>query len=198
MMLPDDPRLDVLFEKCAELHMPVNLHVSEDKWMYEKIDINNDGLMNASTWQVKDENGTKSHEEMIDRLENTVKKHPKTVFIAAHLANCCVDLSILGKFFDKYPNLYADMAARHNEIAPIPTFVHEFFEKYQDRIVYGTDQATFTEKQFRHTLRILESHDEHFYQTNRMQYHSPLYGLYLSDNTLKKLYKGNYLKIMKL
>lgn len=197
MMLPDDPRVDILFEKCAELHMPVNLHVSEDKWMYEKIDATNDGLMNASKWQVKDEYGTKSHEEMIDRLENTIKKHPNTIFIAAHLANCCVDLSILGKFFDTYPNLYADMAARHNEISPIPRFTHDFFEKYQDRIVYGTDQATFSESQFRHTLKILESSDEHFYDSRRMQYHSPLYGLYLSDATLKKLYRDNFLKIMK-
>ncbi|MBP1665734.1 MAG: amidohydrolase, partial [Bacteroidetes bacterium] len=85
IMLPDDPRLDILFKKCAELKMPVNLHISEDKWMYEKIDSTNDGLMNASEWEVRIENGAKTHEEMIERLENTLKKHPETTFIAAHL-----------------------------------------------------------------------------------------------------------------
>jgi uncharacterized protein len=192
IMLPDDPRVDPLFEKCAELGMPVNLHISEDKWMYEKIDSTNDGLMNAAKWQITMEDGSKSHEEMLDRLENTVKKHPKTTFIAAHLANCCADLSVLGKYFDKYPNLYADVSARFGEIAPIPKFVHDFIEKYQNRIVYGTDNSP-SERMYQGTFRILETADEHFYGSS---YHWPLYGLFLTDKTLKKLYRDNALKIM--
>lgn len=195
MMLPDDPRVDILFEKCAELGIPVNLHISEDKWMYEKIDSTNDGLMNAAQWQVKSEYGSKSHEEMIDILENTLKKHPNTTFIAAHLANCCADLSVLGKYFDKYPNLFADISARYGEIAPIPKFVREFVEKYQDRLVYGTDM-TFKESIYKTTFRILETADEHFYESDLFGYHWPLYGLALSDKDLKKLYKDNALKIM--
>ncbi|MCE5345775.1 MAG: amidohydrolase [Bacteroidales bacterium] len=194
IMLPDDPRLDILYEKCAGLGIPVNLHISEDKWMYEKIDSTNDGLMNAAKWHVGSEYGAKSHEEMLDRLENTLKKHPKTTFIAAHLANCCADLSVLGDFFDKYPNLFADISARYGEIAPIPKFVREFIEKYQDRIVYGTDNF-FNEKFYRVTFRILETADEHFYETEMFAYHWPLYGLYLTDNVLKKMYRDNANKI---
>ncbi|MDP4224418.1 MAG: amidohydrolase family protein [Bacteroidota bacterium] len=190
IMLPDDPRMDPLFEKCADLRIPVNLHISEDKWMYEKMDSTNDGLMNASDWEVKIENGAKTHEEMIDRFENTLKRHPRTTFIAAHLVNCCADLSVLGRFFNKYPNLYADISARYGEIAPIPKFVHDFIEKYQDRIVYGTDMD-FNERIYRVTFRILETADEHFYETDLFNYHWPLYGLYLSDETLNKLYHGN-------
>ena len=196
MLLPDDPRLDLLFKKCAELGMPVNLHVSEDKWMYEKMDSTNDGLMNAAKWRVTSENGTKSHEEMLDRLENTLKKHPNTTFIAAHLANCCADLSVLGKYFDKYSNFYADISARFGEIAPIPKFAHEFIEKYQDRIVYGTDMTSLNERIYRVSFRILETADEHFYEFFWIDYHWPLYGLALSDNTLKKLYRDNIIKIM--
>ena len=196
MMLPDDPREDLLFEKCAELGMPVNIHVSEDQWMYEKNDSTNDGLINAATWQVKNEYGAKSHQEMLDRFENTLKKHPKTTFIAAHLSNCCSDLSYLGNLFDKYPNLYADIAARFGEIAPIPRFAHQFIEKYQDRLVYGTDMTNLSEKIYGVTYRILETSDEHFYELFWINYHWPLYGLSLSDGTLKKLYKENALKII--
>jgi uncharacterized protein len=195
IMLPDDPREDLLFEKCAELGLPVNLHISEDKWMYEKMDSTNDGLLNAAQWQVRSDDGSKSHEEMLNRLENTLKKHPKTIFVAAHLANCCADLSVLGKYFDNYPNLFADISARYGEIAPIPKFVHDFFEKYQDRIVYGTDM-TFNERMYRVTFRILETADEHFYETWLINYHWPLYGLFLSDNMLKKLYRDNAIKIL--
>ena len=195
IMLPDDPRMDLLFEKCAELRLPVNIHISEDKWMYEKMDSTNDGLINASKWEVKMENGARTHEEMLERFENTLKKHPRTIFVAAHLANCCADLTVLGNYFDRYPNLYADISARYGEIAPIPGFVHDFIEKYQDRIVYGTDMS-FSERIFRITFRILESADEHFYEINTFGYHWPLYGLDLTDKTLKKLYRDNALKIL--
>jgi uncharacterized protein len=194
--LPDDQRFDALFEKCAELKVPVNIHISEDKWMYEKIDSTNDGLMNAANWNIKSDDGSKSHEEMLERFENTLKKHPETIFVAAHLLNCCADLSYLGKCFDKYPNLYADISARFGEIAPIPKFVGEFIEKYKDRIVYGTDM-TFNERIYKVTFRILETSDEHFYETDLFGYHWPLYGIGLSDNTLKKIYNENALKILK-
>lgn len=196
IMLPDDPREDMLFEKCADLGLPVNIHVSEDKWMYEKDDSTNDGLMNSSTWQVKMENGAKTHEEMLTRFENTLKKHPRTIFVAAHLANTCADLSVLGSFLDKYPNLYADISARYAEIAPIPKFVHDFIEKYQDRLVYGTDNMP-DQTTYRLTFRILETADEHFYAHYLFSYHWPLYGLFLTDTTLKKLYRDNALKIIK-
>lgn len=193
IMLPDDPREDLLFEKCAELGLLVNIHISEDKWMYEKIDSTNDGLLNANDWHISTKNGSRSHEEMLDRLGNTFKKHPKTTFIVAHLANCCADLSVLGKYFDRYPNFFADISARYGEIAPIPKFVHDFIEKYQDRIVYGTDMG-FSEKMYRVTFRILETADEHFYEKGMFNYHWPLYGLALSDSTLKKLYRDNALQ----
>ncbi len=195
IILPDDPGMDILWEKCAELGLPVNLHISEDKWMYEKMDSTNDGLMNASNWQIKIENGAKTHEEMLERLENTVRKHPKTIFIAAHLANCCANLSVLAAYFDKYPNLYADISARYGEIAPIPKYVHDFMEKYQDRMVYGTDM-TFSERIYRVTFRILETADEHFYETDLFGYHWPLYGLFLCDETLKKVYRDNAIKLL--
>jgi uncharacterized protein len=62
IMLPDDPRLDMLNEKCAGLKIPVNLHISEDKWMYEKMDSANDGMMTASKWQIRNDDDSKTHD----------------------------------------------------------------------------------------------------------------------------------------
>jgi hypothetical protein len=47
------------------------------------------------------------------------------------------------------------------------------------------------------TFRILESHDEHFYETELFNYHWPLYGFGLKDGVLKKIYRDNALKILK-
>jgi uncharacterized protein len=191
----DDPRLKPLLEKCAELGMPVNVHIAEDEWMYLGADSANDGLINAATWKVDlSKKGILNHAQLITTLENAVKNNPKTTFIACHLANCCADLSILGRLLDTYSNLYADIAARYGEIAPIPRYVHAFIEKYQDRILYGTDMGT-SKDMYRTTFRILETADEHFYKQYLFNYHWPLYGLYLSDTTLKKLYNENAKRI---
>ena len=187
----DDPRMKPLLEKCAELHMPVSIHVAEDAWMYANADSINDGLMNAATWKVDmTKKGILDHDQLVNTLENAVKNNPRTIFIACHLANCCSDLSKLGKLFDAYPNLYADIAARYGEIAPIPRFVHDFMEKYSSRIVYGTDMGT-SGKMYTTTFHILETADEHFYERDFFNYHWPLYGLSLTDETLKRIYSDN-------
>ena len=192
----DDPRMKPLFEKCAQLHMPVSIHVAEDAWMYQNADSANDGLMNAATWKVDmNKKGILDHDQLITTLENAVKNNPHTIFIACHLANCCSDLNRLARLFDKYPNLYADIAARYGEIAPIPRYVHDFVEKYATRIVYGTDMGT-SKNMYLTTFRILETADEHFYEQELINYHWPLYGLSLTDGTLKKIYNENGKKIL--
>jgi predicted TIM-barrel fold metal-dependent hydrolase len=191
----DDPQMRPLLAKCAELHMPVSIHVAEDVWMYQNADSTNDGLMNSATWKVDmSKPGILDHDQLVTTLENAVKSNPNTIFIACHLANCCSDLSKLANLFDKYPNLYADIAARYGEIAPIPRYVHDFMEKYATRIVYGTDMGT-SKKMYLTTFRILETPDEHFYERELFNYHWPLYGLSLSDATLKKIYNENGKKI---
>ena len=191
----DDPRMDPLLEKCADLNMPINIHMAEPIWMYEKMDETNDGLMNAYEWRLDNQPDIIDHTGMIDILENAVKRHPNTIFIACHYANCSYDLDRLGKIFDSYKNFYSDNAARYAETAPIPRFVSEFYNKYQDRIVYGTDMG-FNKNMYKITFRILESLDEHFYEYDQFGYHWSFYGLGLSDDVLKKVYRENALKII--
>lgn len=191
----DDPRMDPLLEKCAELKLPVNIHVADPYWMYLPMDAKNDGLMNAYTWRLDNQPGIVGHSGMIDILDRAVARHPKTTFIACHFANCCYDLNRLGRMLDKYPNLYADISARYAETAAIPRTTARFYEKYQDRLLYGTDMGASVET-YRFTFRVLESADEHFYAWNLSSYHWPLYGLALSDPVLEKVYRANALKIL--
>jgi predicted TIM-barrel fold metal-dependent hydrolase len=191
----DDPRMDPLLEKCAELKMPVNIHVGDPYWMYLPMDAHNDGLMNAYEWRLDNQPGIIGLEGMVDILERAVARHPKTTFIACHFANCCYNLTRLGELFDKYPNFYADISARYAETAAIPRFTARFYEKYQDRLLYGTDMGASTDT-YRLTFRILETADEHFYAWSHFTYHWPLSGLALSDPILQKVYRANALKIL--
>ena len=189
----DDARMDPLWDKCARLGMPVNIHVSDPVWSYEPMDNTNDGLMNGYTWTIRPAPGLLLHDGLIDGLERAVKKHPKTMFIACHLANLDYDLTRLGQMFDRNPNLYADISARFAETAPIPRFVATFFQKYPDRVLYGTDMA-YNQRMFSTTFRILESHDEHFYERDlnfNFDYHWALNGFGLPDSILKKVYADN-------
>ncbi|OGU70159.1 MAG: hypothetical protein A2V93_03760 [Ignavibacteria bacterium RBG_16_34_14] len=94
--------------------MPINIHVSEPQWFYEKMDSTNDGLMNAYTWRLDNQENILNLNEVLKTLENAVKRHPNTLFIACHLANQNTDLDKLGRLLDQYPNLYTDISARND------------------------------------------------------------------------------------
>ncbi|MEP7323651.1 MAG: amidohydrolase family protein [Saprospiraceae bacterium] len=193
----DHPDLKPLLARCGTLHMPVSIHVAEDAWMYEPADAHNDGLLNAGKWKVDiSKPGILDHDALVNTLENAVKNNPNTTFIACHLANCCSNLDRLAQLFDRYPNLYSEMAARFGEIAPIPRKTKSFMEKYADRLVYGTDMGT-AKHMYETTFRILESADEHFYERDLFNYHWPLHGLALSNKALKKIYSDNSRKLIR-
>jgi uncharacterized protein len=194
-MHPDDARMDSLIEKCAELGMPISLHVADPIWMYQKMDKTNDGLMNAYLWRLDNKPNIVNLSGMIDILERTLARHRNTTFIACHFANLDYDLARLGELFERNPNLYADISARYAETGPIPRFASKFYEKYAGRLVYGTDMG-FDLPMYRVTFRILESLDEHFYEIDQFDYHWSLNGLGLSDEILKQVYSVNATKLL--
>lgn len=193
----DDPRMKPLIQKAGELGMPISIHVAEPIWMYEKMDHTNDGLMNAFKWRLDNQEGIVDHARMIRILENAVRDNPQTTFIACHYANSSYDLTILGRLFDLYPNLYADISARFAETAPIPRTVNRFYNQYPDRLVYGTDMGMSADM-YRTTFRILETEDEHFYDHDLFSYHWALHGYGLSEEVLEKVYRLNALKVLNL
>ncbi|GAA3510356.1 hypothetical protein GCM10022393_24570 [Aquimarina addita] len=192
----NDIRMKPLIKKCGELNMPINIHVAEPYWMYLPADVHNDGLMNAKTWGIDTTKANMlSHQELINTLEQAVKENPKTTFIACHFANCSHDLSIIGNLLETYDNLYADISARYAETAPVPRYTKAFYQKYQHKLLYGTDMG-MKSSMYDVTLRILETEDEHFYEKELFNYHWSLYGLGLEDTILKKIYHENAKKII--
>jgi len=194
---PDDPRMDALLAKCADLKMPVSIHVADPIWMYQKMDRTNDGLMNAYHWRLDNQPNIVGLSGMVESLERAVQTHPKTTFIACHFANLDYDLTRLGDLFNRNPNLYADISARYAETAPIPRFASQFYARYADRLLYGTDMG-FDKAMYRVTFRILESMDEHFYETDQFDYHWSLNGFGLPDSALQRVYHDNAAKILSL
>jgi hypothetical protein len=196
---PDDPRMDPIWQKCAELGLPINLHVSDPYWSYLPQDKHNDGLMNGFSWRLDNKPGIMGHDDLLKSLDAALKRHPKTVFIACHLANLDYDLTRLSQMLDRSPNLFVDMSARFAETAAIPRFASQFIKKYANRVTYGTDMP-YTQQIFSTTFRVMESVDEHFYEQDlffNFNYHWPMHGFGLPDNVLKKVYRETALSAFK-
>jgi hypothetical protein len=196
---PDEPQMDAIWQRCSELGMPINLHVSDPYWSYLPQNRFNDGLMNEFSWRLDNKPGIMGHDALIESLDRALARHPKTVFICCHLANLDYDLTHLGRMFDRHPNMYADISARFAETAAIPRFTSQFLRKYSHRVTYGTDMP-YTQEVFTTTFRIMESADEHFYAQDvyfNFNYHWPLQGFDLPDETLKRVYRETALSAFK-
>jgi len=193
----DDPRLKPLFEKCAELKMPVNIHIADPYWMYLPMDRHNDGLMNAAKWQIDSTRaGTIGFHALLRSLENVVRENPKTTFIACHFANCNHDLELIARLLDLYPNLYLDNSARFALSGPIPRTMKKFYSRYAGRIMFGTDNGRSPDM-YGISFRILETTDEHFYYPGYL-YHWSYSGLDLGNRILKRIYYKNAKRILHL
>ena len=191
----DDARLKPVWAKCAELKMPVNIHVGEPYWMYLPQDATNDGLPNGAVWHVDTTAADcLGYEGLMESFENAVRENPKTIFIACHYLNMNQDLPRLGAMLDKYPNMYIDISARVAESAQTPRATRAFLIKYQDRVLFGTDNGMAADM-YRNIFRILETEDEHIY-IHDFNYHWPLSAFYLPDTVLEKIYNKNAKRIL--
>ena len=84
-----------------------------------------------------------------------------------------------------------EFGARQAELGRQPKRAREFFLKYQDRILFGTDSEV-TEAMYRNYFRWLETNDEYFdYWGYPGQGRWKIYGMGLPDSVLEKVYHKN-------
>ena len=83
-----------------------------------------------------------SYEDQIAAKDNMLAKHPDLKFIGAHLGSLEWSLDELADRLDRFPNMAVDLArvSNLNYHAMIDwQKTHDFFIKYQDRLLYATD-----------------------------------------------------------
>ena len=194
----DDPRFDPLWAKCGELGIPVMIHVSDPKAFFTPVDRFNeryDELGAHPDWAFDaEEYFTK--EELLEQRNRVIARHPNTIFIGAHMGNLPEDLAQVGMWLDTYPNFYVDIDARIAELGRQPYTTRRFMLRYQDRVLFGIDSTPDAEL-YRIYYRFLETDDEYFdYSGGRHnQGRWKIYGLYLPDEVLEKIYNKNALRI---
>ncbi len=186
----DDPRLDLFWSKCAELKIPVNLHLADHPSAWQPPDIYQERPPIFQHYNQYGKGGL-THGELLSFLPKLLARHPATTFITCHLANLGHDLNQLGRLLHDHPNLYLDISARDYEIGRQPRSSAKFLTRYSDRVLFGTDMG-MEKEMYQSWWRLLESEDE--YIAGRAGWRH--YGLGLSDDVLEKLYRTNALKIL--
>ncbi len=197
----DDPRLDPIWETCGKHQKPVVIHVSDPAAFFTPLDRFNERwheLNEHPNWLFFGDKFPK-REEILAQLHRVIERHPKTTFVNTHFGNNAEDLAAVGEKLDKYPNMLVDFDARISELGRAPYSARRFFVKYQDRILFGTD-TTPRRDAFRIYYRFLETDDEYFNcaASHHLQGFWMIYGLYLPDDVLEKIYHKNAERVLGL
>jgi predicted TIM-barrel fold metal-dependent hydrolase len=191
----DDPRLDAIWHKCGELKIPVLIHTADPKSFWDDLDSNNERWLELATHPDRKRGaGDATFEELIGEQHRMFKKHPETIFIAAHFGWLPNDLTRLGAFLDEAPNVVVEFGAVIAEIGRQPRAATAFFTKYQDRILFGKD--SWEPAEYSTYFRVLETNDEYFPYHKKYHAFWRMYGLGLPDTILQKVYYKNALRII--
>lgn len=192
----DDERLDPIWKKAGELKIPVLIHTADPKPFWQPMDSLNERWLELATHPNRRRSDTDPApwETLIEEQHHLFKKHPKTIFIAAHFGWYPNDLGKLGTLMDEMPNMVVEFGAIIAELGRQPRMAKQFFTKYQDRILFGKD--SWVPDEYETYFRVLESEDEYFPYHKKYHAFWPMYGMGLSDDILRKIYYKNALRII--
>lgn len=217
LLAVDDPRLDPIMYKAAELGAIVAIHTSDPAVFFEEPGPGNPRyfeLLFAPSWSFYGKDYP-SRDELLAARNRLIARHPKTTFLGIHLANNPEDLDYVDRLLDAHPNLYVDTSARLGEIGRHPAErVRALFVKHQDRILFGSDivvspsglqlgSLSIWPDTDEDALRFYQAHREYFETDHhRIDHPTPIQGYWKVDAinlppaVLEKLYVTNAEKLI--
>lgn len=192
----DDARFDPVFRKCAELGIPVLIHTGEPRALFDPMDRYNERWLELKLYPGRGRPPERypRFDDLMAEQHRLFARHPRTTFINAHLGWYGNDLAKLGGLLDRFPNVYTEISAVVEELGRQPRFARQWFERYQDRVMFGKD--TWRPAEYHTYFRILETADEYFDHDRKHHGLWKVYGLDLPDPVLKKLYYKNALRVI--
>ncbi|MEM9188935.1 MAG: amidohydrolase family protein [Myxococcota bacterium] len=224
LLAVDDPRLDPLFAMAGELRLPILIHTGDPKAFFEAPTPDNERyaeLQAHPSWSFygprPDGGEWPSWEDLFRQFEHRVARHPETTFVGAHFGNAPEDPERVGALLERCPNLVIETGARVPEIGRHDADeMRAFFERFQDRILFGTDLGVnpgglmlgstgpepATEEQ---VPFFFDAHWRYFETRGRgMNHPTPIQGDWTIDGigldagVLRKLYRDNAIRVFGL
>lgn len=207
----DDPRFDPMWEAAGANKMPVAIHTSDPEAFFLPVNRFNERYeeLNAHPdWSFYGKDFP-SDRELQEARFRVIQKHPRTQFIVLHMGEA-ENLPYIAQAMDRFPNMSLEFGARIGELGREPRASRKFFDKYQDRILFGTDaipkgieypQQIFGDYLYEIYYRFLETDDEYFnYAPAKIppQGRWRISGLALPDPMLRKIYQDNAARLLGL
>ncbi len=144
----DDPAFDPVFDYLEKYHIPVMGHLGEPKdcWLPKEEMTDPSDIVyytNNPEYYMYLHPEEPGYDDQIRARDNLLRKHPHLDFTGAHLASLEWSVDELSHRLDSFPNLSVDLAARmfhlQYQSGKDREKVRDFMIRYQDRILYGTD-----------------------------------------------------------
>jgi hypothetical protein len=194
----DDERLAPVFERAGERGLAVMFHTADPSAFFLPIDAKNERYEELAAhpeWGFSDVIYSKG--ELLKQRDEVLARHPGVQFVCAHVAECGEDLHRVRELMSAHPNVMIDISARASELGRQPYTARKLFLDFADRIVFGTDLLPEV-GMYRGYFRFLETADEYFpYPSHASrQGRWNIYGLFLPDDVLRKVYRENALRLL--
>jgi predicted TIM-barrel fold metal-dependent hydrolase len=210
-VMVDHPRLEPILTFLAQQKVPVIGHLGEPKncWMplaEMNVKNNRDYYQKHPEYHMYLHPEAPSYEQHIEARDQVLARHPDLSFTGAHLGSVEWSVAELGKRLDQYPNLTVDMAARMGHLQDQARTdwqqVHDFFIKYQDRLIYATDIAVDTKQEPAAVKKRAHEtwlRDWKFLVTNNLMQvpavEGEFKGLHLPRGVVDKIYRKNAARV---
>jgi predicted TIM-barrel fold metal-dependent hydrolase len=191
----DDPELDPVFQAAARLRIPVFIHTADPQEFFTELDLTNERWLELALFPGRRYPASQfpSFEQLATERDALFRRNPKTTFVTAHMGWHANDLGRLGKLMTELPNVYTEVGAVLYDIGRQPRAAHDFFVKFQDRILFGKD--SFQPEEYPYYWRVFETRDDYFDYYRGYHAFWKLYGIDLPDQVLRKVYYENALRL---
>jgi len=206
-VMPDDPRLEPIYSMLQREHVVLLGHLAEprDCWLpYSKMIVKGDAdyYRQHPQYYMYLHPDRPGHDQILAARDRMLAAHPGLRFDAVHLASLEWDVDRVAAFLDRFPQADVDMAARIGQLEyqaeTHPDKVRRFFIRYQDRILYGTDDeygpadddpqaVAEIAADWRRDWRFLVTSD----QLRSPDLSRPFRGMHLPRSVVDKIYRKN-------
>jgi predicted TIM-barrel fold metal-dependent hydrolase len=194
----DDPRIDPIWQECGRLGIPVSIHSGDPEAFFRPTDGTNERyeeLNEHPDWSFAAAEYPKLA-QLLEARNRVFARHPETRFVSLHMG-WPENLPWVARMLDEHPNVMVEFGAREAELGRQPRQTRELFLKYQDRVMFGTDNG-MDEEMYRNLFRWLETADESFDPWGYPgQGRWEIYGMALPDSVLEKIYHLNAERMFK-
>ena len=188
---------DKFYSYLEDNAIPVTMHLAnpETFWDASKID----AYSKAKGRYCDETYPTKA--QLHSELERVMQKHPRLRIAIAHFGFMAYDIKMAEAWLENYPNTVIDITPGGEQLLMISAawnMWRPFFEKYQDRIIYGSDAYAFPrgesfvtcyQRRPEFMRRLFETDGEYDY-VNR-----PFRGIMLDKSIRQKIYYDNAVRL---